>query len=178
MNSVANSILGGWTISGILRLNSGLPLTVINGRTWPTNWNYQGNGVCTPSGSYILGLATGPCPVGKTTKNGTHGIPNAFADSDAALLQFRYGAPGESGGRNEMRGDKYATFDFGIAKNFNMPWEGHRMEFRWDIFNLTNSAFFDTGSINASIGDPGTFGDYTAVLGSPRRMQVQLRYAF
>jgi hypothetical protein len=182
MNSVVNGILGGWSISGIFRINSGLPLTVINGRTWPTNWNYQGNAVCIPPGSYSLGLATGPCPATKTTKSATHSAggnaPNAFADPDAAFAFFRFGAPGESGGRNQMRGDKYINVDFGIAKTFNAPWEGHHLEFRWDIFNLMNSAYFDTGSINASRGDQDTFGDYTAVLGGPRRMQVQLRYVF
>jgi hypothetical protein len=183
MNSVANAVFGGWSISGIFRINSGLPLTIINGRTWPTNWNYQGNAVCVPSGSYALGIQTGPCPATQTTRGATHsGVtdssPNAFANPDAAFLQFRYGATGESGGRNEMRGDKYINLDFGIGKSFNAPWEGHRLEFRWDIFNLMNSAYFDTGSINASRGDQETFGDYTAVLGGPRRMQVQLRYIF
>ena len=182
-NSFANAVIGGWSISSIIRINSGLPLTVINGRTWPTNWNFQGNAVCVPAGSYVLGLASGPCPGTQTTRAATHtGVtgssPNAFANPDQALTSFRYGATGESGGRNLMRGDKYMSMDFGISKSFNTPWEGHRVEFRWDIFNLTNSAFFDTGSINASIGDPGTFGDYTAVLGGPRRMQVQLRYQF
>jgi hypothetical protein len=183
MNSVANAILGGWSVSGIFRINSGLPLTVINARTWPTNWNYQGNAVCIPSGSYTLGLQTGTCPATQTTRGATHaGVtgtsPNAFANPDQAVLQFRYGAPGEAGGRNEMRGDKYVNLDFGIGKTFNAPWEGHKLEFRWDIFNFMNSAYFDTGSMNASPGDPDTFGDYTAVLGGPRRMQVQLRYTF
>jgi hypothetical protein len=179
----ANQIIGGWTISGIFRANSGLPLTVINGRTWPTNWNLQGNAVCQPSGGYALGLATGPCPQTQNVKSATHaGVtdssPNAFADPDAAFAFFRFGATGESGNRNEMRGDKYINIDFGIAKSFTTPFEGHRLDFRWDMFNLLNSPYFDTGAINASRGDQGTFGDYTSVLGGPRRMQVQLRYVF
>lgn len=179
----ANQIIGGWSVSGIFRANSGLPLTVINGRTWPTNWNFQGNAVCTPSGSYKLGLAVGPCPKTQNVKAATHGsstttAPNAWADPDAALLAFRFGAPGDSGDRNRMRGDKYFNIDFGINKSFTMPFEGHRLDFRWDIFNLFNSAYFDTGQINASVGDPGTFGNYRAILGTPRRMQVQLRYIF
>jgi len=180
----ANQIVGGWSLSGIFRANSGLPLTVINGRTWPTNWNLQGNAVCVPSGSYVLGLATGSCPGTQNVSSALHGgdpatsSPNAFADPDAAFTSFRFGATGESGGRNQMRGDKYVNLDFGIAKSFNLPGEGHRFEFRWDMFNLLNSAYFDTGAINASIGDPGTFGDYTAVLGGPRRMQFTLRWVF
>lgn len=180
----ANQIVGGWSLSGIFRANSGLPLTVINGRTWPTNWNLQGNAVCQPSGGNVLGLATGPCPSTQNVSGATHGgdpsssSPNAFADPDAAFTFFRFGATGESGGRNQLRGDKYVNLDFGIAKSFNLPGEAHRFEFRWDMFNLLNSAYFDTGAINASIGDPGTFGDYTAVLGGPRRMQFTLRWVF
>ena len=174
----ANQIIGGWTLSGIFRANSGLPLTIINGRTWPTNWNFQGNAVCQPSGDYVLGLSTGPCPATQNVKSSTRGTPNAFADPDAAFAFLRFGAPGESGGRNLMRGDKYINIDMAIVKSFPMPWEGHKLDFRWEIFNLFNSAYFDTGEINGSIGDQATFGDYTAVLGGPRRMQVYLRYTF
>jgi hypothetical protein len=179
----ANQVIGGWALSGIFRFNSALPLTVINGRTWPTNWNFQGNAVCHPAGGNLLGLGTGPCPPTQNVKAATHSgatqsSPNAWADPDTAFAFFRFGAPGESGNRNVIRGDKYINLDFGIAKSFNMPFEGHKLEFRWDMFNLFNSAYFDTGQINASSGDQATFGDYTAVLGGPRRMQLQLRYEF
>jgi hypothetical protein len=113
-----------------------------------------------------------------THSGATQSSPNAWADPDTAFAFFRFGAPGESGNRNVIRGDKYINLDFGIAKSFNMPFEGHKLEFRWDMFNLFNSAYFDTGQINASSGDQATFGDYTAVLGGPRRMQLQLRYEF
>ena len=59
-----------------------------------------------------------------------------------------------------------------------MPWEGHSFKFRWDVFNVTNSVYFDAVSLDADIGSQGTFGDYTALMGSPRRMQVSLRYEF
>ncbi|MGH9805378.1 MAG: TonB-dependent receptor domain-containing protein, partial [Candidatus Acidiferrales bacterium] len=173
----ANQIVGGWSLSGIFRANSGLPLTAFNGRTWPTNWNFSGNAVCAPAGSYNLGLATGPCPATQNVKDGPNG-PNVFADPSEAIRHFRFGATGESGGRNQMRGDKYLNVDFGIAKSFNLPGEGHRFEFRWDMFNLLNSAYFDTGSLSMDFSDPGTFGDYLAVLGAPRRMQFTLRWVF
>jgi hypothetical protein len=173
----ADHIIGGWLVSGIFRANSGLPVSIDNGRTWPTNWNYNGNAVCAPRGSYILGLAVGPCPPTKTTKNGPRG-PNLFPDPDEAFRHFRHAATGENGGRNQLRGDKYLNFDFGIVKSFRLPKERHRLHFRWDIFNLLNSPYFDTGAINASFGDAGTFGDYRGLLGGPRRMQLTLRYEF
>jgi hypothetical protein len=77
-----------------------------------------------------------------------------------------------------MRGDDYLNFDFGISKSFNLPWEGHSLVFRWDVFNLTNSVYFDAGTLQSNILRPGSFGDYSGILGLPRRMQVGLRYTF
>jgi len=65
-----------------------------------------------------------------------------------------------------------------LAKKFGMPWEGHSLMFRWETFNLTNSVYFDATSLSADIGSQGTFGDYNAVMGGPRRMQFTLRYEF
>jgi hypothetical protein len=82
------------------------------------------------------------------------------------------------GPRNNLRADNYVNLDFGIGKSFNMPWEGHRFMFRWDIFNVTNSVYFDAFTINLDYGTKGSFGDYVNVLGGPRRMQLSLRYEF
>ena len=50
---------------------------------------------------------------------------------------------------------------------------------RLEVFNLTNTPYFvDTASLNLSLQDPATFGQYSAMLGGPRRMQVSLRYDF
>jgi hypothetical protein len=60
-----------------------------------------------------------------------------------------------------------------------MPYsEGHRFTIRLEVFNLTNTPYFDTGSLNMSLEDPATFGQYGAMLGGPRRMQVSGRYDF
>ena len=175
----ANQILGGWQISGILRLNSGLPLGIVNPRSWPTNWDLQGNAFCKPASASVFGLTTGPCPATQNVKNaaGDRG-PNIFADPDAAFDLFRVGAPGERGLRNNLRADNYFNLDLGIGKSFNMPWEGHSFKFRWDMFNLTNSVYFDGLTMNGSLGTRGTFGNYNDVLGGPRRGQVSLQYQF
>jgi hypothetical protein len=137
ISGVANQILGGWQVSGILRMNSGLPLGIINPRSWPTNWDLQGNAFCKPASASAFGLTTGPCPATQNVKNaaGDRG-PNIFADPDAAFEMFRVGAPGERGLRNNLRADNYFNLDFGISKSFNMPWEGHSFRFRWDMFNV------------------------------------------
>lgn len=174
-------IFGGWMTSGIVRINSALPAGVVNGRSWPTNWDLQGNATCSARGAYRFGLSRGPCPGTQNVKAATHGglaatSPNLFADPDAAFDQFRFTETGERGGRNNLRADNYFSLDFALAKQFKMPWEGHKLTFRWEVFNLTNSVYFDATSLNTDIETRGTFGDYTAVMGGPRRMQFSLRY--
>lgn len=80
---------------------------------------------------------------------------------------------------NVLRGDSYASVDLAFNKAFNMPYaEAHNLAVRLEIFNLTNTPYFDTTSLNLSLEDLATFGQYSAMLGGPRRMQDPLRYDF
>ncbi len=178
----ANQIIGGWQLSGILHLNSGAPANIANGRTWPTNWNLSGNSTCAPVGAYSLGLAVGPCPSTQNAHGATHGpgtqaTPNLFSNPGEAIQRFRFTATGFRGQRNVIRADKYFNTNLGIAKSFTLT-ERVKLLFRWDIFNLTNSVYFDANGVNTSPEDPLTFGDYTQVLGQPRQMQVSLKFVF
>jgi len=179
-----NQVVGGWEVSGIFRANSGLPANVINARVWPTNWQLQGNATCSPAvDDPEHSVQIGPCPATQNVKNATGAGgdgrgPNLFANPDQAFTNFRYTLPGDRGERNVLRADKYINLDLSIGKKFFMPMEGHTLQFRWEMFNVTNSVFFNATSLNASIGSKGTFGDYTGVMGGPRRMQVSLRYVF
>lgn len=170
-----NQIIGGWEFSGLLRTTSGLPATVGNGRFWPTNWNITGNATCISS-----------CPSTQTTKNATFESgetgPSIFADPAAAFNEFRFSRPGETGDRNIIRGDGYYSWDIAIGKRFWLPWEGHVFRMRWEVFNLTNTVRFDTGSLNMNLGASGSFGKYNDVLGprdgAARVMQFSFRYEF
>ena len=64
-----------------------------------------------------------------------------------------------------------------------MPWsEKQSLQFRWEAFNVTNSARFDGQSALLSdslgLGSAGTFGNYSYLLTNPRIMQFALRYEF
>jgi hypothetical protein len=178
--TIANGVLGGWSLTGIFRWNSGLPIqTPFDGSRWATNWNVQSNGV------RVTPLETSP----------TRGAsPNVFADARAALASFRNARPGEVGDRNVLRAPGYFSLDAGLYKTFNLPWEGHTLQFRWEVFNVTNTQFFDGNTI-ADLAlprdpylrnlDPGPdFGRFTSTQ-SPlnetkagRVMQFALRYQF
>ena len=59
-----------------------------------------------------------------------------------------------------LRGDGYIGADIGIAKTFAMPFN-HRLRFRWDVFNVTNTVRFDTGNVTMTPDQATTFGQYT-----------------
>jgi len=186
VSSWLDEIIGGWQLSGIVHVNSGVPANVVNGRTWPTSWDLQGNATCAPAGAYLLGLDVGPCPGTQSAHGAVHGsgssasqpTPNLFANPDQAIKLFRFTATGDRGQRNVIRADKYESLDAGLAKTFKLPREGMSFVLHWDVFNVLNSVYFDAGNLNASPQNPGTFGDYTQVLGRPRQMQLSLRFQF
>lgn len=167
-----NAFIGGWQLAGIVRITSGLPVAVGNGRFWPTNWNITGNAT-----------RLGSVPETETTKNAPAIIgpraPNLFADPAVAIKSYANTAPGGVGERNDLRGDGYFSLDFGLSKSWDLPYgEGHRLQFRWEVFNATNSVRFDVFSLSLDLGNVGTFGKYNGTLTNPRVMQFGLRYEF
>ncbi|MGE0130522.1 MAG: carboxypeptidase regulatory-like domain-containing protein [Blastocatellales bacterium] len=170
-----NALVGGWKLTGIFRWNSGLPSgePFDDGR-WATNWNVQSSGVQIRK-------------VKATTAFDADGNPVLFRNVAEAYRSYRNAYPGEIGDRNVLRDPGFVSFDSGLMKSFSLPWEGSRIVFRWDTFNLTNSQRF-TGvlSDNRRLGvDPylgGTpsadFGKFTRIQGTPRVMQFALRVEF
>lgn len=177
MPKFVDAFLGGWQISSVFRYNTGYPISGVSANFvdiagWPTNWN---------SRSFVV--RTRPIQ-SSPTSNGPGGVPNLFSDPTEAYQSFRVAAPGETGDRNAIRDPSYIVLDLGLAKSFQMPWnENHRVQFRVDTFNLTNTQKF-TGADTIFGLDPyrdtptSTFGNFSAIQGSPRVLQFALRYDF
>jgi hypothetical protein len=186
MNRFANAIVGGWQTTGIFRWNSGAPTgEPFQADRWATNWNVQSNMV------RVCAAESSPTSAGS---------PNLFSNPNAVFRCFREPRAGEVGDRNVLRGQGYVSLDVGLSKNFRMPWEGHNLQFRAEVFNLTNTQRFASNSLqgfglppdpflpDADSGQPLTapsdFGKYTATqtpLNEPRAgrvMQFALRYTF
>jgi len=162
-----DAVIGGWQLSGIYRWTTGFPFSVFNGSTWPTNWQLGGEA-----------MPIGALPATGVTKNGD-GTVNAFNNPATAILDFRYAYPGESGSRNNLRGDGVFGWDMGLGKRWKMPYsESHSVQFRWEVFNVPNSVRFDVQSANTNIDNTTSFGKYTRLLSNPRIMQFALRYEF
>ncbi len=170
------AVIGGWQLSGIARWTSGFPVNIGNGATWPTNWQLPGNAtlIGTPHTKTTKGVdANGPFV--SAFPNPQPELPNGLG-----LGPFRHDFPGESGTRNQIRGDGFATLDAGLSKSWKMPYaDSHLLRLRWEVFNVPNLTRFDVASITNSL-DAGslTFGKYSGLLTNPRVMQFALRYEF
>jgi hypothetical protein len=176
VNRVADAAIGGWTLSGITRLSSGLPFSVNPPYAYATN--YQNTS---------LAVKTGPIKIHKHIN--AQGLPEVFADPDslnngiATSYPIRYPYPGENGQRNAFRGDGYFEQDASLAKAWKLH-ESHTVRFAWEVFNISNSSRFDTspisslGGLNNTVTSGLGFGVYSHQLVQSRKQQFSLRYDF
>lgn len=170
-----DAVIGGWTLSGITRVSSGLPFGVKPPLSYATN--YQQNTFAT---------VTGHIP---THKHLLNGLPEVFADPDslnngiATATLLRYPYPGEEGSRNVFRGDGYFEQDASVSKTWRVYRE-QSLHLSWEVFNVSNSARFDTsavsslGGLNTQVTSGAGFGIYSSMLVQPRKQQFSLRYDF
>ncbi|MCL6464355.1 MAG: carboxypeptidase-like regulatory domain-containing protein [Acidobacterium ailaaui] len=175
VNRAADAVIGGWTLSGILRLSSGLPFSILPPLSYATNYQQ-------PS----FAVVTGPIKIHKHLLNG---LPEVFADPNslnngiATGFPLRYPYPGEEGSRNAFRGDGYFEPDASLAKTWKTVHE-QSLHFAWEVFNVTNSARFDTsavsslGGLNIQVTSGAGFGIYSSTLVQSRKQQFSLRYDF
>jgi hypothetical protein len=170
-----DAVIGGWQLSGLFRWTSGFPVNVDNGYSnFPTNFEQEGNAnLIAPvkTGAYFI--SSGP----------DAGNVNIFANGPNARSSFAPAYAGQSGQRNVIRGDGFFGIDLGLAKRWTMPWsEKQTLQFRWEVFNVTNSVRFDVQSSLLSsaltLGSGSSFGNYSGLLTNPRIMQFALRYEF
>jgi Carboxypeptidase regulatory-like domain len=180
MGSFANAVLGGWTVSGLWRYSTGYPFSLISPE-WATNYDLETPAVPLSSarpktGSYIVAQAGG----------GTG--PNVFQDPgitgsnpNAAINLFRPAYPGEGGLRNGLRGPGTFDIDTTVVKSWAIR-ESQLMKFSWSMYNVTNSARFDVGTMqlsgNNSLSTSSSFGNFSSTLSNPRVMEFMLRYTF
>jgi Carboxypeptidase regulatory-like domain len=174
VGSALNQIIGDWSVAGLVRWTSGFPFNVYNCRScWSTNWNIQGNAML---------IDPNRLPSTETTLNVVNNRPSPFENPTDALTYFRRALPGEVGIRNLLRGDGYFTIDTSLSKAWSTGIADHRVRFRWDVFNVTNTTKFDVGQLQG-IPDLANFGQYNGALATcdaraGRCMQFELRYEF
>jgi len=170
VNRAVDAVIGGWQLTGLYRITSGFPVNVGNVFGFPTNWELTG-----------LASQTGPVKTGIfpiIDGNGNSNI-NMFSNGINGISSFSSPFPGQSGARNQIRGEGYRGLDLGLSKRWMMPWSEHQsLQFRWEVFNVFNTPIFNVQTAAVSLQNGATFGNYTSLLNQPRVMQFALRFEF
>ncbi|MGH9627305.1 MAG: hypothetical protein ACRD7E_02925, partial [Bryobacteraceae bacterium] len=159
MHPVADAILGGWQVSTIMRLSSGLPLAF----TAPNTLSNYGFRIQRPD---VADLETA------AVSNPT---PDRWFNTDAFTAPGRFQIGNAPRWIPNIRFGPTRHADLAILKNFRWG-ERWEMQFRGEMFNVTNSPQF--GRANTTVGNP----DFGRVSGTtnigPRNVQLGLRIQF
>jgi hypothetical protein len=180
MNGIADTIAGGWQISGITHVQAGFPLSISNANGNSASL-WGGNQHANLTGA---GFKTGTCgdgtPVGTkfcffngqlANKGGAFkqadGLP--LGPASAAQIAAAFGnAPRYF---SNLRAPGYVDEDLGIQKWFNLPVEKFRLQFTAQMFNAFNHANFTSPDVG--IGD-STMGLSSGTMGA-RQIQLALK---
>lgn len=160
-NPVADKILGGWEIAGGLSFYSGLPFSVIAAR----------NSLNIGERSFSDRLADGALPSSQRSLQRWFDV-DAFTDPG-----FRQWG---NSGRNILYGPGTKQLDFSVFKNIPLA-EGKRLQFRAEVFNLTNTPQFNRP--NSRLGNPRTgiitrAGSEVTLQRTQRLVQLGLKFIF
>jgi hypothetical protein len=166
---LAGHLLGGYEFSGILTINSGLPLTVFTARG-------QGDpaavGVNT-SGAPNNGSVATPRPNQVGNPNNGPKTFDQFFNIAAFAPVTVAGASGNER-RGAVNGPGLWRYDMALLKNTRIR-ESMNLQFRAEAFNLFNHTNFQT--VGTTLTTTSTFGHVTAVR-DPRILQLALKLAF
>lgn len=158
-NWFVDAVLGGWRLTGINLITSGQPINI----------SYS-----VPAGASVSGEPTyRPIYVGGDIYSTEKSPTNYF--NKAAFMLPSTTQPFGNIGRNVGRSPSIYNFDGGAHKSFALPWEGTRVEFRAEFFNLLNKT--NLGAANANVSN-GNFGTITSLASPARQIQFALRLAF
>jgi hypothetical protein len=154
-NKALSVLAGGWSLNGIVQLNSGLPFSVTASNAIPNLGGFNEERV-NVVGNPDVGL--GP---GLTWFNAS-----AFADPSP----YTFGTEP----RNPYRADWGRNLDLSLFRQFHIT-ETRYFEFRAEGFNVFNNVVF--GTPDTYIND-ANFGKVTSQLNTPRELQLGLKFYF
>jgi hypothetical protein len=162
LNRVARFALGGWEIAGITTLESG--------RVYNVGINFDNANVGARGNFQRPNLVGDPFPSGFNQGFGPGQLyfdPTAFA----VAPRYQFG----NLGRNVFHGPGFFNTDVGLFKNFALPWEGKRIQFRSEFFNAFNNVNFANPA--STLGDPN-FGQINGVQNLSRQIQFGLKVIY
>jgi hypothetical protein len=165
-NPWANSILGGWTLTAIQTVQSGLPITFYQGQDVALDGTYGNQHAQLQPGATVSTI--------ELNHPNRDAMVNRFfnADSFVPVNLVPLGTYGNSG-RGLISGPAYANTDFSILKDFSFR-EERRLQFRTEMFNVFNQVNFSNPN---SYVNSGNFGSIlSTVTHQGRVIQFALKF--
>jgi hypothetical protein len=187
-------LIGGWEISAIYAIDSGLPLTVSASSAFSPSYNLPGNGTSIFNGRTNTGIITDNAGISVLGNTNAGLRPNQLGNPNAGYgtkihnkgynqLWFYTGAfaaaspssvvPGTAK-RGTIQGPGFNRLDLGIFRNFRI-WEQVTFQFRAEALNAANHTNVQT--VTTSIGSATTFGEVTGYRDA-RIMQFAGKFTF
>jgi hypothetical protein len=159
--------LGGWQFSTVVKLAKGTPFTVTN---TALDLNLDSFNESRP-------VLLDPAILGNSVSHPATSQQALPRSAFRLLTTADFNSP--LVGRNTFFLDGVKNVDFGILKVFPMPFEGHKLTLRADLFNAFNHVQygFPNSVITATTTNFGAITS-TATQYSPRSVLVSLRYEF
>ncbi|HXA49248.1 MAG TPA: TonB-dependent receptor, partial [Candidatus Acidoferrum sp.] len=158
-NRAIDGLLGGWQMTMINTLTSGLPVNI----TYSPTGQFQVSGLPSVRPNQVGPLVT---PEGSRTTNN-------YLDKNGVAIPTDPAKPFGTLARNAARGYGLFQLDLGLHKEFAMT-EKAKLQFRSEFFNLTNQTNF--GPPNGNISS-SSYGSITNTFPA-RQVQFALRLAF
>jgi hypothetical protein len=179
MSKITRIAFGDWQFSGIGVIQSGSPMTVMDGNAGSVYGNFENRAQRTGSnpatkGSLfqrVNGLYLDPAAFTRAPQvaNGTSLADQDFGNSGVGII----------------RGPGQRNIDAAVERIFPIT-ESQSFRFRAEFFNLTNTPQFANPSNFLGYGDPtdpnpvasASFGKITGTVTNPRIVQLAVRYFF
>jgi hypothetical protein len=158
---LGKEVLSGWQLNGIMNARSGNSLNVLSG----VDSNDDGVAEDRPN------VAGNPYSL---TGSRTQAQEIAEFFNTAAFAKVPAGVPYGNAGRDVLIGPGAMTWNAAAMKDFALPREGMRLQFRTDFFNLFNDVNFSNPNLTLTNGN---FGKITAAA-NPRMLQFGLKLYF
>ena len=170
--------LGGWEISGVLTLQSGLPFTPIDS-AGGSAYALSSPNLATPTFAPGRNCGNAVTHGGVESRLGHWADPTAYLPD--AVIPLASGATGDAtgfgnAGRNCIIGPPQKNIDFTLGKMFRLT-ERQNLRFQAEFFNLFNHPSFANPSAT-DIESASSFSQITSVVGTPRLIQFSLKYMF
>jgi hypothetical protein len=170
-SGLGSKLLGGWQVSTVLTVMTGLPLNITGGSTLNAPGNTQ---VPDVTGPFVIlhGVGSSQPWFNVTPSNVVNNVPQCRGP----FCQTAVGVLGDAP-RRAFSGPGFFNLDASVFRRFPIR-ERMSMELRGEAFSVTNTPQFDKPNQGFSTSTASNFGYVTNTIGGNRSVQLGAKLIF